>query len=108
MRSKESVKDEQQATLVAANIEVEAVTEDELDDVLFEEVHVQVDIEEFGKEEPVRVEPVYGDPFVDKEFIDELDQKRSVSLEVAPEEQKAHSDEFEPLGSFGAKCCCER
>ena len=95
MRSKESVKDEQQATLVAANIEVEAVTEDELDDVLFEEVHVQVDIEEFGKEEPVRVEPVYGDPFVDKEFIDELDQKRSVSLEVAPEEQKAHSDEFE-------------
>ena len=95
MRSKESFKDEQQATLVTANIEVEAVTEDELDDVLFEEVHAQVGIEEFGKEESVRVEPVYGDPFVDEDVLDELDQKRSVNLEVAPEEQKTHSDEFE-------------
>ena len=95
MRSKESLNDEQQATFVTANIEVEALTEDEPDDVLFEEVHAQVDIEEFGKKESGHVKPEYVDPFVDEGALDELDQKRSVSLEVAPEGQKTHSDEFE-------------
>ena len=95
MRSKESLKDEQQVTLIAAKIEVEALTEDEPVDVLFEEVHAQVDIEELGKEESVHVEPGYADPFVNEDVVDELDQKRSVSLEFAPEEQKTHSDEFE-------------
>ena len=95
MRNKESLKVEQRATLIAAKIEVEALTEDEPVDVLFEEVHAQVDIEELGKEESVHVEPGYADPFVNEDVVDELDQKRSVSLEFAPEEQKTHSDEFE-------------
>ena len=64
-RSKESLNDEQQATLVAGNIEVEALAEDEPDDVLFEEVHAEVDIEEFGQEEPVRAP--FADPIVDEE-----------------------------------------
>jgi cell division protein ZipA len=94
-RSKESLNDEQQATLVAGNIEVEALAEDEPDDVLFEEVHAEADIKQFGQEESVHVEPAYVDPTVDEDVLDELDQKRSVSLEVAPEEKNTHSDEFE-------------
>jgi cell division protein ZipA len=94
-RSKDSLNDEQQTTPVATNIEMEALAEDEPDDVLFEEVHAQVDIEEFGEEESVHAEPAYVDPIVDEDLLDELDFKRSASLEVAPEEQKRHSDEFE-------------
>jgi cell division protein ZipA len=94
-RGKESLNDEQQANLVAGNIELEALAEDELDDVLFEEVHAEVDIEEFGQEESVRVEPAHVDPIVDEDVLDELEQKRPVSLEVAPEETNTHSDEFE-------------
>jgi cell division protein ZipA len=94
-RSKESLNDEQEATPVAGNIEVEALAEDEPDDVLFEEVHAGVDIEEFGQEEPVHIETAYVDPIVDEDALDELDQKRSVSLEVAPDEKNMHSDELE-------------
>ena len=94
-RSKESLNDEQQATLVAGNIKVEAIAKDEPDDVLFEEVHAEVDIEEFGQEKSVHAEPAYVDPITDEDVLDELDQKRFVSLEVAPEEKNTHSDEFE-------------
>lgn len=89
-QGKESLNDEQQATPVAANIEMEALAEDEPDDVLFEEVSAQGDIEEFGQEESVQTAPI-----VDEDVLDIVDQKRSAGLEVAPKEQKAHSDEFE-------------
>ena len=89
-RSKESLKDDQQATPVVANIDMEALVEDESDDVLFEEVHAQLGIEEFEKEEPA-----YVDPIVDEDVLDELDHKRAASLEIDSQEQKTHSEELE-------------
>ena len=89
-QKRESLDDEQQATPVAANIEMEAPEIDEPDDVLLEEEHAQVDIEEVEHEESMYVEPA-----VDEEVIDELDQKRAASLEIDPEEQETHSEEFE-------------
>ncbi|PCI75164.1 MAG: cell division protein ZipA [SAR86 cluster bacterium] len=93
---RESLDDEQPATPVTTNIEMEAPAVDELDDVLLEEERAQVDIEEVEHEESMTVEPAYVEPVVGEETIDELDQKRAASLEQAPEEQEAHSDEFEP------------
>ena len=89
-RSKESLKDDQQATPLVANIDMEALVEDESDDVLFEEVHAQLGIEEFEKEEPA-----YVDPIVDEDVLDELDHKRAASLEIDSQEQKTHSEELE-------------
>ena len=89
-RSKESLKDDQKATPVVANIDMEALVEDESDDVLFDEVHAQLGIEEFEKEEPA-----YVDPIVDEDVLDELDHKRAASLEIDSQEQKTHSEELE-------------
>jgi cell division protein ZipA len=89
-RSKESLKDDQKATPVVANIDMEAPVEDESDDVLFDEVHAQLGIEEFEKEEPA-----YVDPIVDEDVLDELDHKRAASLEIDSQEQKTHSEELD-------------
>ena len=89
-RSKESLKDDQKATPVVANIDMEALVEDESDDVLFDEVHAQLGIEEFEKEEPA-----YVDPIVDEDVLDELDHKRAASLEIDSQEQKTHSEELD-------------
>jgi len=84
------IEERQEATPVSANIEMDALAEEELDDVLLNHVHAQVDIEEFEQEEPAYVAPI-----VDEEIGDELDQKRVASLEIDPQEQKKHADEFE-------------
>ena len=89
-RSKESLKDDQKATPVVANIDMEAPVEDESDDVLFDEVHAQLGIEKFEKEEPA-----YADPIVDEDVLDELDHKRAASLEIDSQEQKTHSEELD-------------
>jgi cell division protein ZipA len=89
-RSKESLKDDQKATPVVANIDMEAPVEDESDDVLFDEVHAQLGIEEFEKEEPA-----YVDPIVEEDVLDELDHKRAASLEIDSQEQKTHSEELD-------------
>jgi cell division protein ZipA len=89
-KSKQGPESVDQATLETAKTEIEALPEDESDDVLFEEVPAQVDIEEFAHEVPVVV-----DQIVDEEIIDELDQKRAASLEIDLPEQKTQADEFE-------------
>jgi len=88
----QSLDDEQQ---VNPSIEMEVFAEEEPDDVLLEEEHTQVAIGEVEVDESVSIEPGYEEPVVDAEIIDELDQKRAASIEIEPEEQETHSDEFE-------------
>jgi cell division protein ZipA len=63
---------------------------DEPDDVLLEEEYVQVDIDDVEHEESVYAESATGE-----EIADELDQKRTATLAIEPEEQEAHPEEFE-------------
>jgi len=99
-QGRESIDAEEAATPAADTMEMDATALDEpedvlLDDVLFEERSVAVDVGEAEHEESAYIEPEYAEPVVDDELIDELDQKRAASIESEAEEQKSHSDEFE-------------
>lgn len=98
--SKESLKDEQQTTPVVTNIEMEALVEDEPDDVLFERVHAQVDIEEFKKEESA-----YVDPIVDEDVLDELEDSEVLVLNVIAKDGRVFTgdDLLEVLIASGLK-----
>ena len=99
-RSKESLKNDQQATPGAANIDIEALVEDESDDVLFEEIHAQLGIEEFEKEEPA-----YVDPIVDEDVLDELQDSEVLVLNVIAKDGRVFTgdDLLEVLITSGLK-----
>jgi len=86
-QSREAVDGEQLAT---AATEMKKAVVDEPDDVLLEEEYVQVDIDDVEHEESVYAESATGE-----EIADELDQKRTATLAIEPEEQEAHPEEFE-------------
>lgn len=89
-QSREAVDGAQLATSATATIEMKTAAVDEPDDVLLEEEYAQVDIDDVEHEESV-----YAESAASEEIADELDQKRTASLEIEPEEQEAHPEEFE-------------
>lgn len=78
------------AQLATDTIEMKTAVVDEPDDVLLEEEYVQVDIDDVEHEESVYAESATGE-----KIADELDQKRTATLAIEPEEQEAHPEEFE-------------
>ena len=89
-KSKQSRGAVDSAQLATATIEMKTAVVDEPDDVLLEEEYVQVDIDDVEHEESVYAESATGE-----EIADELDQKRTATLAIEPEEQEAHPEEFE-------------
>ena len=89
-QSREAVDGAQLATSATATIEMKTAAVDEHDDVLLGEEYAQVNIDDVEHEESVHVESAASE-----EIADELDQKRTASLEIEPEEQEAHPEEFE-------------
>jgi cell division protein ZipA len=89
-KSKQSSGAVDSAQLATATIEMKTAVVDEPDDVLLEEEYVQVDIDDVEHEESVYAESATGE-----EIADELDQKRTATLAIEPEEQEAHPEEFE-------------
>ena len=89
-KSKQSRGAVDSAQLATAATEMKTAVVDEPDDVLLEEEYVQVDIDDVEHEESVYAESATGE-----EIADELDQKRTATLAIEPEEQEAHPEEFE-------------
>ena len=89
-KSKQSRGAVDSAQLATAATEMKTAVVDEPDDVLLEEESTQVDIDDVEHEESVYAESATGE-----EIADELDQKRTATLAIEPEEQEAHPEEFE-------------